>query len=125
MLRDSEFFAGLAVDDIDAARAFYSSTLGLEVQNLDNPYLLGLRGPGNRVVLIYQRPNHVPPENTVLNFPVPDIEKAVDELTAAGVVFEQYAEGPTKTNEKGIAHPGPWQAWFKDPAGNILSVIQD
>jgi catechol 2,3-dioxygenase-like lactoylglutathione lyase family enzyme len=125
MLRDSEFFAGIAVDDIGAARAFYNATLGVDVQDMPNSHLLMLRGPGDRTVLIYERPNHVPPENTVLNFPVPDIEAAVDELTAAGVVFEQYPDGPTKTNEKGIAHPGPWQAWFKDPAGNILSVVQD
>jgi catechol 2,3-dioxygenase-like lactoylglutathione lyase family enzyme len=124
MLRDSEFYAGIAVDDIDAARAFYRSTLGLDVRTLDNPMLLELRGPGARSVLIYERPNHVPPQHTILNFPVPDIEAAVDELTAAGVVFEQYPDGATKTNEKGIAHPGPWQAWFKDPAGNILSVVQ-
>jgi catechol 2,3-dioxygenase-like lactoylglutathione lyase family enzyme len=124
MLEDSEFYAGIAVDDIGAARAFYGDTLGLDVRTLDNPMLIALHGPGERSVLLYERPNHVPPEHTVLNFPVPDIDAAVDELAAAGVVFEQYAEGPTKTNEKGIAHPGPWQAWFKDPAGNVLSVVQ-
>jgi catechol 2,3-dioxygenase-like lactoylglutathione lyase family enzyme len=124
MLQDSEFFAGIAVDDIKAAQDFYGSTLGLDVRAMDNPWLLDVRGPGGSAVLIYQRPNHVPPAHTVLNFPVPDIEATVDELTAAGVVFEQYADGPTQTNEKGIAHPGPWQAWFKDPAGNILSVVQ-
>jgi catechol 2,3-dioxygenase-like lactoylglutathione lyase family enzyme len=123
-LRDSEFFAGIAVDDIDAAERFYGATLGLTVEKPDNPWLRTLRGPGERAVLLYQRPNHVAPEHTVLNFPVPDIETAVDELTAAGVVFEQYPDGPVKTNAKGIAHPGPWQAWFKDPAGNVLSVVQ-
>jgi predicted enzyme related to lactoylglutathione lyase len=125
MLSESEFYAGLAVDDIGAAREFYGTTLGLAVETMDNPWLAIVKGPGNRSVLIYQRPNHVAPQHTVLNFPVPDIEAAVDELTAAGVVFEQYGDGPTRTNEKGIAHPGPWQAWFKDPAGNVLSVIQD
>jgi catechol 2,3-dioxygenase-like lactoylglutathione lyase family enzyme len=125
MLEESEFFAGIAVDDIEAARAFYGDTLGLAVEALDNPWLLSLRGPGGRSLLIYQRPGpHSPPAYTVLNFPVPDIEAAVDELTAAGVVFERYDEGPLTTNEKGIAHPGPWQAWFRDPAGNILSVVQ-
>jgi catechol 2,3-dioxygenase-like lactoylglutathione lyase family enzyme len=124
MLQKSEFYAGIAVDDVNAAEQFYGSKLGLDVRTMDNPWLLEVRGPGDRMVLIYQRPNHVAPENTVLNFPVPDIEAAVDELTAAGVVFEQYPDGPTKTNDKGIAHPGPWQAWFKDPAGNILSVVQ-
>ena len=67
---------------------------------------------------------HEAPAHTVLNFPVEDIDAAVDELTAVGVVFEQYSDGPVQTNAKGIAHPGPWQAWFKDPAGNILSVVQ-
>ena len=124
MLENSEFFAGIAVDDIGAAERFYGGTLGLDVRRMDNEWLLDVRGPGDRSVLIYQRPNHTPPEHTVLNFPVPDIVAAVDELTAAGVVFERYADGPIKTDEKGIAHPGPWQAWFKDPAGNILSVIQ-
>lgn len=124
MLRDSEFYAGISVDDFAAARSFYGETLGLHVQDMANPHLLTLRGPGERELLIYERPNHVPPQHTVLNFPVPDIEATVDALTGAGVVFEQYPEGPIKTNEKGIAHPGPWQAWFKDPAGNILSVVQ-
>jgi catechol 2,3-dioxygenase-like lactoylglutathione lyase family enzyme len=67
----------------------------------------------------------VPPEHTVLNFPVDDIEATVDRMHEAGVKFESYDEGPIKTNEKGIAHPGPYQAWFRDPAGNILSVLQD
>jgi hypothetical protein len=67
----------------------------------------------------------MPAEHTIVNFPVDDIEATVDRLTAAGVTFEQYPSGAIKTNEKGIAHPGPWQAWFRDPAGNILSVTQD
>jgi catechol 2,3-dioxygenase-like lactoylglutathione lyase family enzyme len=125
MLSDSQFYAGIAVDDIDAAYAFYADTLGLDVERRDNPWLLSLRGPGDRAVLIYARPGpHTPPAYTVLNFPVADIEAEVDALTAAGVVFERYADGPVATNEKGIAHPGPWQAWFRDPAGNILSVVQ-
>jgi len=76
-------------------------------------------------VLLYEKPNHVPAEHTVLNFPVDDIEATVDRMHAAGVQFESYEEGPIKNNEKGIAHPGPYQAWFRDPAGNILSVLQD
>ena len=124
MLTDSEFYAGIAVDDIAAARQFYGDTLGLDVRPMDNPMLLAVHGPGERSVLLYERPGHVPPQHTVLNFPVPDIEAAVDLLSAAGVVFEQYPDDPIRTNAKGIAHPGPWQAWFKDPAGNILSVVQ-
>jgi hypothetical protein len=76
-------------------------------------------------VLAYVKPEHVPAEHTIVNFPVDDIEQTVERLTKAGVTFEQYPSGPIKTNEKGIAHPGPWQAWFRDPAGNILSVTQD
>ena len=125
MLEHSDFFAGVSVDDISRARQFYGETLGLDVRSLDNEWLLELHRPGGgRAVLIYQRPGHVAPEHTVLNFPVPDIEAAVADLTAAGVVFERYSDGPTATDDRGIAHPGPWQAWFKDPAGNILSVLQ-
>ena len=125
MLSESKFYAGIAVDDIDAAYRFYGETLGLAVERMDNAWLLALTGPGGRSVLIYQRPGqHTPPDYTVLNFPVEDIEAEVDALIAAGVVFEQYADGPVATNAKGIAHPGPWQAWFRDPAGNILSVVQ-
>jgi hypothetical protein len=75
-------------------------------------------------VLIYEKPTHVPAAHTILNLPVDDIEATVDGLRQAGVVFEQYDEGPRKTDERGIATPGPKQAWFKDPAGNILSAIE-
>ena len=75
--------------------------------------------------MIYEKPGHEPAAHTILNFPVDDIEAAVDALRAAGVEFEHYDEGPIKTNEKGIATPGPKQAWFRDPAGNTLSVIED
>jgi catechol 2,3-dioxygenase-like lactoylglutathione lyase family enzyme len=77
------------------------------------------------VALVRSRPSHTPAAHTVLNFPVDDIETAVDELRAAGVSFEHYDNGPLATDEKGIATPGPKQAWFRDPAGNILSVIED
>jgi hypothetical protein len=85
---------------------------------------LALQATNGYSVLLYPKPGHVPAAHTVLNFPVDDIDSAVDRLTEAGVVFERYDEGPLKTNEKGIATPGPKQAWFKDPAGNILSVIE-
>ena len=78
--------------------------------------------PGDRPTLVYPKPDHQPATFTVLNFPVDDIQVAVDRLIAAGVRFEQYDAGPIKTDAKGIAHPGPWQAWFRDPAGNILAV---
>jgi hypothetical protein len=94
---------------------------GLRVRH---SHLISLRAANGYAVLIYHKPGHVPAAHTILNFPVDDIEAAVDELRSAGVAFEQYEEGPLKTNEQGIATPGPKQAWFKDPAGNILSVIE-
>jgi len=87
--------------------------------------LLSLRAANGYAVLVYPKPGHQPAAHTLLNFPVDDIETAVDELRAAGVEFEHYDEGPVKTNEKGIATPGPKQAWFRDPAGNILPVIEE
>jgi catechol 2,3-dioxygenase-like lactoylglutathione lyase family enzyme len=124
MLKNSPFYAGLAVDDIARAKAFYGQTLGVfDVAEVGSG-LLTLRAANGYAVLIYVKPGHVPAAHTVLNFPVDDIEAAVDELREAGVEFEQYDQGPLKTDEKGIATPGPKQAWFRDPAGNILSVIE-
>lgn len=124
MLTNSPFFAGCAVDDIDAARRFYADTLGLKVVDV-GPLLLSVQAANGYALLLYGKPGHVPAAHTVLNFPVDDIEAAVDGLIARGVTFEQYPSGPIKTDARGIAHPGPWQAWFRDPAGNILSVIAD
>jgi catechol 2,3-dioxygenase-like lactoylglutathione lyase family enzyme len=124
MLKNSPFYAGVAVDDLAKAKAFYAGKLGVS-QVIDiGPGLLSLQAGNGYAVLIYQKEGHEPAQHTVLNFPVDDIEAAVDELRAAGVEFEQYDEGPIKTNEKGIATPGPKQAWFRDPAGNIVSVIE-
>lgn len=124
MLKNSPFYAGFAVDDLAKAKEFYGQKLGVfDVADLSE-HLLSLRAANGYSVLIYRKPGHVPATHTILNFPVDDIEAAVDELRDAGVEFEQYDEGPLKTNEKGIATPGPKQAWFKDPAGNILSVIE-
>ena len=123
MLTNSPFYAGFAVDDLAKAKAFYAETLGVYVIDLGND-LLSLRAGNGYAVLIYPKPGHVPAQHTILNFPVDDIDAAVDALREAGVVFERYDAGPIKTNEKGIATPGPKQAWFKDPAGNILSVIE-
>ena len=115
-------FSGFAVDDLPAARAFYTDTLGLEVTENEMGMLeLHL---GAAAVLIYPRPGHVPAQYTILNFPVTDIEAAVDALIAKGVVFQQYPD--MGTDEKGIfRHGGPLIAWFTDPAGNVLSVLQD
>jgi catechol 2,3-dioxygenase-like lactoylglutathione lyase family enzyme len=115
-------FSGFAVDDLPAARTFYADTLGLEVTENEMGMLeLHL---GAATVLIYPRPGHVPAQYTILNFPVADIEAAVDALITKGVVFQQYPD--MGTDEKGIfRHGGPLIAWFTDPAGNVLSVLQD
>jgi catechol 2,3-dioxygenase-like lactoylglutathione lyase family enzyme len=122
MLSDSTAFSGFAVDDLDAARAFYGETLGLELADEGPGFVLALNG-GARPTLVYPRPGHVPAEYTILNFEVGDVEAAVDGLTARGVAFERY-EG-AQQDEKGISHGlGPDIAWFKDPAGNILSILK-
>ena len=125
MLRYSPFFAGFAVDDLAQAKDFYGQTLGVfQVIELGDT-LLSLQAANGYAVLVYEKPSHQAAEHTILNFPVDDIEATVDRLHAAGVEFEHYDEGPIATNEKGIARPGPKQAWFSDPAGNILSVLED
>ena len=116
-------FSGFAVEDTTKAKEFYGQTLGLEIEELPEGGLLQLTIADGGKVLIYPKPNHEPATFTVLNFPVDDVDKAVDELTTRGVEFEHY-EGDIKTDEKGIARDaGPDIAWFKDPAGNILSVL--
>jgi predicted enzyme related to lactoylglutathione lyase len=123
MLGKSEAFSGFAVSDLEAARAFYTQTLGMEVSDAPMPGLLELHVAGSRDVLIYAKPDHVPATFTVLNFPVEDIDATVDELTARGVAFERYDSLPA--DEKGITNNGgPRIAWFTDPSGNILSVLQ-
>ena len=122
MLTDSKAFSTFAVPDVDAAREFYRDTLGIRVR--DEMGGLALELAGSTKVFVYPKDDHEPAVFTILNFPVEDVEAAVDRLTAAGVRFEQYPE--LGTNEKGIAQPqqGPTIAWFKDPAGNILSVLE-
>jgi predicted enzyme related to lactoylglutathione lyase len=123
MLKQSHAFSGFSVDDIQKAKKFYGETLGLKTSEMNG--LLKLQLGGGTTVLIYPKPNHVPATFTVLNFPVGNVEKAVEELNKSGVQFEHY-EGPIKTDEKGIHRSGgPLIAWFKDPAGNILSVIEE
>ena len=124
MLTDSPAFSGFSVDDLDRARTFYEETLGLRVADLpEMGGLLRLKLGGGTEVLVYAKPDHVPATFTVLNFPVPDIEKAVDELGARGVRFEHYENPPT--DARGIMRAGgPLIAWFTDPAGNVFSVLQ-
>ena len=122
MLAESKAFSGFAVPDIEEARRFYGETLGLEVELMEGPGLLTLHLAGDRPTLIYPKPDFEPATYTVLNFPVDDVDAAVDELTSRGVQFEKY-DGFDQ-DEKGIARGnGPEIAWFKDPAGNILSVL--
>jgi catechol 2,3-dioxygenase-like lactoylglutathione lyase family enzyme len=125
MLADSKAFSGFAVDDLDAARRFYGETLGLSVELLDEENgLATLHLAGDRPTLIYRSPDFTPASYTILNFPVDDIDRAVDELLARGVSFERYEEMPQ--DEKGVMREGaPLIAWFKDPAGNTLSVLQE
>ena len=124
MLSDSKAFSGFSTTDTDAARAFYADVLGLEVT--EQMGILTLHLGGDHRAIVYPKPNHDPAAFTVLNFPVADIEQAVDGLTAAGVQFERYEGTPMATDDKGIFRGGgPLIAWFADPAGNILSVIQD
>lgn len=121
MLRDSHAFSGFSTNDIPAAKAFYGETLGVEVSEENGMLALHLAGGGR--VLIYPKDNHEPATFTVLNFPVDDIDRTVDELTKAGVQFERY-EGAGQ-DDRGIAraYPPPI-AWFKDPAGNVLAVLK-
>ena len=122
MLEDSNAFSGFSVDDISAAREFYGTTLGLEVADMDDMLDITL-GRGCHV-LAYPKPNHEPATFTILNFPVADVDAVVDELSGRGVVCERYDEPDLKTDDKGIARGnGPTIAWFRDPAGNILSVL--
>jgi catechol 2,3-dioxygenase-like lactoylglutathione lyase family enzyme len=124
MLRDSKAFSGFSAGDIAKEKEFYSRMLGLDVT--ESHGLLTLRLAGGNNVLIYPKPNHVPATFTVLNFPVKDVDLAVDELTKRGVRFEKYDLSDLKTDKKGIMRGnGPTVAWFKDPAGNILSVIEE
>jgi catechol 2,3-dioxygenase-like lactoylglutathione lyase family enzyme len=122
MLADSKAFSGFAVPDIEEARRFYGETLGLNVELMEGPGLLNLHLAEDRPTLIYPKPDFEPASYTILNFPVDDVDAAVDELTSRGVQFERY-DGFDQ-DEKGIARgDGPEIAWFKDPAGNILSVL--
>lgn len=122
MLKESPAFSGFSADDLGKAKQFYGQALGLEVT--DEPAGLGVQLGGGKTVFIYPKENHQPATYTILNFPVSDIEKAVDELTTAGVQFERY-EGMDQ-DERGIVRGnGPNIAWFKDPAGNILSVLEE
>jgi len=122
MFKETQAFSGFSVNDIPRAKQFYAETLGL---NVSEEYgMLQLQLATGATVLVYPKENHEPASFTILNFPVADVEEAVDRLTEAGVPFEHYDEGELQTDEKGIFRgEGPTIAWFRDPAGNILSVL--
>lgn len=124
MFKNTEAFSGFSVNDLDAAKEFYSQTLGLEIEEM--PEGLALKITGSNGIFIYPKDDHTPATYTILNFPVDDIDRAVDELAGKGITFEHYA---SVTDEKGIFRgisrgQGPDIAWFKDPAGNILSILK-
>jgi catechol 2,3-dioxygenase-like lactoylglutathione lyase family enzyme len=124
MLKESKAFSGFSVNDIQKAKDFYGRILGLQVS--ESHGLLTLQLAGGNKVLIYPKVNHAPATFTVLNFPVENVDESVDELAKRGVRFEIYDESDIKTDEKGIMRGnGPTIAWFKDPAGNVLSVIEE
>jgi len=125
MLGNSAAFSGFSVDDIQRAKRFYGETLGLEVSEENDILTLHLAGGG--MVIVYPKGDqHEPASFTILNFPVPNVEAAVRDLTDRGIAFEHYEGTPTETDELGVFRGGgPLIAWFKDPAGNVLSVIEE
>jgi catechol 2,3-dioxygenase-like lactoylglutathione lyase family enzyme len=128
MLKSQVAFSGFSVDDLHKAKQFYTQVLGLKLNGEEMGLQLQL--PGGSALFIYEKDNHEPATYTVLNFVVPNIDEAVDELTRLGVSFEYYENMPGMQDEKGVARGlsarrGPDIAWFKDPAGNILSILQD
>jgi predicted enzyme related to lactoylglutathione lyase len=124
IFKDAKTFSSFSVNDLEKAKEFYGETLGVKVTELEEGLELNLAG-GNTVFL-YPKPNHTPASFTVLNFHVKDIDDAVDEITTLGLRLEKYDLPDLKTDKKGIMRGnGPQIAWFKDPAGNILSVVQE
>lgn len=125
MLNNSEAFSGFSVDDIPRAKQFYAKTLGLDVSQENDILTLHLAS-GAKVIVYPKGDDHQPASFTILNFPVPDVEAAVRDLTGRGIAFEHYKGTPTETDELGVFRGGgPLIAWFKDPAGNVLSVIEE
>lgn len=122
MFTDTKAFSGFSVDDVPRAKQFYGETLGVRVSEENG--MLTLHIAGDRNTLVYPKPDHEPASFTILNFPVDDIEAAVDALAERGISFERYPGA--EIDDKGIFRGGgPLIAWFKDPAGNVLSVIED
>ena len=125
MFKDTKAFSGFSVDSLEKAKQFYGDTLGLEVTETEEMPVLSLGIAGGAKIMIYEKPNHTPATFTILNFPVPDVAKAVQQLKSKGVAFESYDNPGIKTDDDNVSrgNGGPEIAWFKDPAGNILSVL--
>ena len=124
MFKTSKAFSGFSVDNLDKAKSFYGETLGLAIEEHEEMGLLQLNLAGGGTVMMYQKDSHEPATYTVLNFPVDDVDKTVDALMEKGITFEHY-DGFDQ-DEKGISRGmGPTIAWFKDPAGNILAVLEE
>ena len=124
MLADIPAFSGFSVDDLEKARAFYGDTLGLPVEVSEQMRMLTITLGGGRRHIAYLKPDHAPATFTVLNFPVPDVDEVVDELTRRGVTFLRY-EGYGQDDKGVMRGRGPTIAWFTDPAGNILSIVAE
>jgi predicted enzyme related to lactoylglutathione lyase len=129
MFKSEKPFGSFSVNDLDKAKEFYHTKLGLEVQpriSDEGVKLLELHIGGGSKIIAYCKDDHEPAKFTILNFPVKDVEKAVDEMTSSGIIFEHYDSKRLKTDNKGISRDGgPTIAWFKDPSGNILSVTEE
>ena len=124
LFKETDAFSSFSVNDLKQAKDFYGNTLGLQVSEL--PEGLDIRSPNGLHVFIYPKPNHTPATFTVLNFAVRDIEEAVDELNSLGIKLEKYDQAEIRTDDRGIMRgPGPQIAWFKDPAGNVLSAVEE
>lgn len=121
--KNTKAFSSFSVKDLDEAKRFYGQTLGLEVSESDEGLILQTKGGID--VFIYPKPDHTPATFTVLNFVVDDVERAVDELTKMGIRFQIYEKGELKTDDRGVFQGKPKIAWFKDPAGNFLSILEN
>ena len=122
-LKNTKAFSSFSVKDLEETKKFYGQTLGLEIAETDEGLMLQIKG-GNDV-FIYPKPDHTPATFTVLNFVVDEVDKAVDELTKMGVRFQLYDKGELKTDDRGVFQGKPKIAWFKDPAGNFLSILEN
>ena len=123
IFKNTKAFSSFSVDDLEKAKKFYGQTLGLEIS--EEMEGISLHIVGGNEIFVYPKADHIPATFTILNFAVDDVEKAVDSLANLGVHFEIYKEGELKTDDRGIFHGGPKIAWFKDPAGNFLSVLEE